>query len=225
MERLKRRAWLGVFVTLIVMGLLLFFCAGTVRYWQAWVFLAIFLATSAFVTVDLLKRDPALLDRRLKGGPVAEKSAVQRIVMTLASAGFIGLLVVSALDRRFGWSRVPFPIVVAGDALTVIGLFLSFNVLKANTFASATIQVTEGQRVVSTGPYAIVRHPMYASGLIYLLGIPIALGSYRGLLVVAAMVPVLVWRLLDEEKLLAKSLPGYVEYQAKVRWRLIPGVF
>jgi protein-S-isoprenylcysteine O-methyltransferase Ste14 len=209
----------------IVMGLLLFLCAGTVRYWQAWVFLAIFLATSIFITVDLLRRDPALLDRRLKGGPVAEKSGVQRIVMSLASAGFIGLLVISALDRRFGWSRVPLSNVIAGEALTVIGLSLSFRVLKANTFASATIQVTEGQSVVSTGPYAIVRHPMYAGGLIYLLGIPIALGSYRGLLVFAAMVPVLIWRLLDEEKLLAESLPGYVEYQAKVRWRLIPKVF
>lgn len=225
MERLKRRAWLGVFVTVIVMGLLLFLCAGTVRYWQAWLFLAIFLAISIFVTVDLLKRDPALLDRRLKGGPVAEKSGVQRIVMTLASAGFLGLLVVSALDRRFGWSRVPRSIVIAGDALTVVGLSLSFRVLRTNTFASATIQVTEGQRVVSTGPYAVVRHPMYAGGLIYLLGIPIALGSYRGLLVFAAMVPVLIWRLLDEEKLLAESLHGYVEYQAKVRWRLIPKVF
>jgi len=209
----------------IVMGLLLFLCARTLRYWQAWVFLAIFLATSIFVTADLLRRDPALLDRRLKGGPVAEKSGVQRIVMTLASAGFIGLLLISAFDRRFGWSRVPLSIVITGEALTVIGLSLSFRVLRANTFASATIQVTEGQRVVSTGPYAVVRHPMYAGGLIYLLGIPIALGSYRGLLVFAAMVPILIWRLLDEEKLLARDLPGYVEYQAKVRWRLIPKVF
>jgi protein-S-isoprenylcysteine O-methyltransferase Ste14 len=224
-ERLKRRAWAGVFLTVLVMGILLFISAGTVRYWQAWVYLAIFLGLSVLITLYLARRDPALLERRLKGGPVAEKGKVQRIVMTLASLGFVGLLVVPALDRRFGWSHLPVFVVIVGDLLTVLGFYATFRVYQENTFASATIQVTEGQRVISTGPYAVVRHPMYASGLIYLLGMPLALGSYMGLLVFAAMLPVLVWRLLDEEKLLAQDLPGYAEYQAKVPWRLIPKVF
>ena len=111
------------------------------------------------------------------------------------------------------------------QSVIVVGLSMTFRVYQENTFASATIQVTSEQRVISTGPYAVVRHPMYASGLVYLIGMPLALGSYRGLLVLAATAPVLIWRLLDEEKLLARSLPGYMEYQTKVRWRLIPKVF
>jgi protein-S-isoprenylcysteine O-methyltransferase Ste14 len=225
MERLKRRAWIGLFVTAVVMGLLVFISAGTIRYWEAWVYLAIFLGLSTVMTVYLMRKDPALLERRLRGGPAAEKRTVQRIVMTLASLGFIGLLVVPGLDHRFGWSHAPLSVVVAGDLLTVIGLSMTFRVYLENTFASATIQVTSEQRVISTGPYAIVRHPMYASGLVYLPGMPLALGSYWGLLVLAATAPVLLWRLLDEEKLLAQDLRGYVEYQTKVRWRLIPKVF
>lgn len=225
MNRLKRRAWVGNVLTLAVMGVVLFVCAGTVRYWQGWLYLAIFLAISILVTLFLLKRDPALLERRLKGGPAAEKGTVQRIVMTLASLGFVGLIAVAGLDRRFGWSQVPLPLVFAGDAMTLLGFYLTFLVLRVNTFASATIQVTEDQRVITTGPYAVVRHPMYSGGLIYLVGMPLALGSYRALLVFAVMFPVLLWRLFDEEKLLARSLPGYVEYQAKVPWRLIPKVF
>lgn len=225
MERLKRKAWIGLFITAVAMGLLVFVSAGTVRYWEAWVYLAIFFGLSTVMTVYLMRKDPALLERRLRGGPAAEKRTVQRIVMTLASLGFIGLLVVPGLDHRFGWSHAPLSVVLAGDLLTVVGLSMTFRVYQENTFASATIQVTSEQRVISTGPYAIVRHPMYASGLVYLIGMPLALGSYRGLLVLAATAPVLIWRLLDEEKLLARSLPGYVEYQTKVRWRLIPKVF
>jgi protein-S-isoprenylcysteine O-methyltransferase Ste14 len=225
MERLKKKAWLGLLLTGVVMALLVFVSAGTVRYWQAWVYLTVFLGVSTGITLHLMRTDSALLERRLSGGPLAEKGKVQRIVMTLASAGFIGLLVLPALDNRFGWSHVPPSLVIAGDVLTLLGFYVTFRVYEANTFASATIQVTSGQRVISTGPYAIVRHPMYAGGLIYLLGMPIALGSYWGLLVFVAMVPALIWRLVDEEKFLVRNLPGYVEYQARVRWRLIPKVF
>lgn len=225
MERLRRRAWIGLLVTALAMGFLLFVSAGTVRYWEAWVWLALFLGISTGMTLDLMKRDPALLERRLSGGPAAEKRMVQRIIMTIASAGYVGLVLVPGLDHRFGWSHVPLAVIIAGDLLTLAGLVMTFRVYQENTFASATIQVTSGQRVVSTGPYAIVRHPMYASGLVYLIGMPLALGSYWGLLVLAAMAPVLVWRLLDEEKLLAQNLPGYPEYRSRVRWRLIPKVF
>jgi protein-S-isoprenylcysteine O-methyltransferase Ste14 len=199
MERLKARAWVGLFLTAVAMGFLVFVAAGTVRYWEAWVWLALFLGISAVMTVYLMRRDPALLERRLSGGPVAEKRMVQRIVMTLASAGYVGLLVVPGLDHRYGWSHAPLAVVIAGDLLTLAGLSMTFRVYRENTFASATIQVTSGQRVISTGPYAIVRHPMYASGLVYLVGMALALGSYWGLLVLAAMAPALVWRLLDEE--------------------------
>jgi protein-S-isoprenylcysteine O-methyltransferase Ste14 len=139
-----------------------------------------------------------------------------------ASLGFISLLVLPALDFRFHWSVVPFGGVVLGDALFVLGFGFIGRVYRENTFTSATIEVTEGQRVIATGPYAVVRHPMYASALLYLLGTPLALGSYWGLLALAFMMPFLLWRLLDEERLLARELPGYTDYQARVRYRLVP---
>jgi protein-S-isoprenylcysteine O-methyltransferase Ste14 len=139
--------------------------------------------------------------------------------------GFTALLVVPGFDYRFGWSRVPLYIVIAGDSLTALGLYITFLAYKANTFAFATIQVTPNQKVISTGPYAIVRHPMYAGGTLYLWGMPLALGSYWGLLPLIVMIPFLIWRLFDEERFLAENLPRYTAYCQKVRYRLIPGIF
>src|SRR5262249_1769536 len=154
-----------------------------------------------------------------------EKRTTQKIIMFYASLGFIGLLVVPALDHRFGWSAVPLPIVILGDVLVVIGFYLVFLVYKENTYTSATIEVAEDQKVISTGPYALVRHPMYASSSLWVLGTPLALGSYWGFLAFAFMMPFLIWRLFDEEKFLARNLPGYVEYQEKVRHRFVPYVW
>lgn len=158
----------------------------------------------------------------MKGGPTAEKRPLQRLIMLGASIRFIGLLVVPALDFRFGWSRLPAGAVVVGDALFALGFGFIGRVYRENTFTSATIEVTEGQRVISTGPYAVVRHPMYASSLLYLLGTPLALGSCWGLLALVFMLPFLLWRLLDEERVLARELPGYTDYQRHVRYRLVP---
>lgn len=207
------------------MGALLFGCAGTPRYWPAWVYLALFFALSAVVTLDLLRRDPALLERRMKGGPTAEPRPLQRVIMLGASIGFVSLLVVPALDFRYGWSSVPVSGVVIGDLLFVVGFGFIGRVYRENTYTSATIEIAEGQRVIDTGPYAVVRHPMYASALLYLAGTPLALGSYWGFAGLAFMLPFLVWRLLDEERLLARELPGYTSYQARVRYRLIPGLW
>ncbi|MGH9868984.1 MAG: methyltransferase family protein [Candidatus Polarisedimenticolia bacterium] len=204
------------------MGLLLFVPAGTIRWWQAWVYLSIFTGASALTTLDLMRRDPALLERRMHGGPAAEKRPAQKLIMVGVSAGFVALLVVPALDHRFGWSSVPAGIVVLGDLLVAAGFALVARVYRENTFTSATIELFEGQTVIATGPYAVVRHPMYASGSLYLLGTPLALGSYWGLAVLAAMAPLLLWRLLDEERFLAKNLPGYAEYRRRVRHRLVP---
>jgi protein-S-isoprenylcysteine O-methyltransferase Ste14 len=225
MRNVNRRAWLGLGFLTVVMGLLLFVPAGTVRYWQGWVYLAVFVGACFLTTIYLIKNDPALLKRRLSGGPTAEKEKAQKIIMLFASLGFIALLVVPALDYRFGWSAVPLYVVIAGDLLVATGFYFIFLVYKENPFSSATVEIAEDQKVISTGPYAIVRHPMYASGLLYLLGTPLALGSYWGLLAFAAMVPFLIWRLFEEEKFLARNLPGYSEYQKRVRSRLIPGFF
>lgn len=225
MNSLAARAWFALAALGVVMGLLLFVPARTIGYWQAWVYLAIFFGASALTTGFLLRRDRALLERRMRGGPTAEKRPVERVIMAFTSIGFIALLVVPALDRRFGWSNVPVYVVAVGDALVAVGFLFIFRVYKENTFTSATIEVAADQRVVSTGPYAVVRHPMYASALLYLAGTPLALGSYWGLVPLVAMLPFLIWRLFDEETLLAGSLPGYVEYQKKVRHRLVPGIW
>jgi protein-S-isoprenylcysteine O-methyltransferase Ste14 len=222
MATLKVRAWLSLAALALVMALLLFASAGTFRYWQAWVYLLLFFGLSAAITFDLSRRDPALLERRMKGGPTAERRPLQRFIMLGASLGFISLLVVPALDFRFNGSAVPLGGVVLGDALFVLGFGFIGRVYRENTFTSATIEIAEGQQVVTTGPYAVVRHPMYASALPYLVGTPLALGSYWGLLGLVVMMPFLVWRLLDEERLLARELPGYMDYQSRVRYRLVP---
>ena len=222
MKNINTRAWLGLAAVIVVMGLLLFVSAGTIRYWQAWLYLSIFTGASVLTTVYLMRNDPALLERRLRGGPTAEKRTAQRLIMLCTSIGFIALLVVPALDQRFGWSNVPLGGISAGDILVALGFYLISLVYRENTFTSATIEIAENQEVVSTGPYAIVRHPMYASASLYLVGTPLALGSYWGLVPVVAIMLFLIWRLIDEERFLATNLPGYTEYQKRVRHRIVP---
>ncbi len=225
MTNLRARAWLALIMLAIVMALLLFVPVATMRYWQAWLYLAIFFGASTLTTLYLMKKDPALLQRRMSGGPTAEKRPVQKVIMLFTSIGFIALLVVPALDQRFGWSSVPTLVVVAGDVLVAVGFYLISIVYRENTYTSATIEIAENQRVISTGPYAIVRHPMYASALLYLVGTPLALGSYWGLVPIVAMVPFLIWRLFDEERFLSRNLSGYADYQRRVPHRLVPFVW
>ena len=209
----------------VVMAALLFGSAGMLRWWEAWVYLFLFFTLSALVTADLMRRDPALLERRLKGGPQAERRGAQRVIMAVASLAFLSVLVVPGLDVRFGWSAVPLAGIVLGDLLFVVGFTFVGRVYRENTYTSATIETYEGQHVIDTGPYALVRHPMYSGALLYILGTPLALGSYVGLIGVGCMAAVIVWRLLDEERMLVRELPGYAAYRARVRWRLVPGVW
>jgi len=225
MSDLDAKAWLGFACLAVVVALLLFVPAGTPLYWQAWAYLAVFFGPSVVITRYLMKNDPALLRRRLRGGPTAEKETSQKIIMSFTSIGFVALLVVSALDHRFGWSSPPAFLTIAADLLILLGLYIVFLVYRENSFSSATIEVAADQRVISTGPYAVVRHPMYAGSFLYLLATPLALGSWWGLLVAAGLAPFFAWRLLDEERVLKEKLPGYADYCSKLRWRLIPGVF
>ena len=206
----------------LAMGALIFASAGTLDFWQAWLFLACYFAASLVVSLWLQRHDPALLRRRMRGGPFAEGERSQKIIMTITSIGFIALLVVPGFDRRFGWSEMPDAVAIIGDMLLLAGWLGILAVFRANSYAAATIQVASGQKVVSTGPYAIVRHPMYAAALLMLLGIPISLGSWWGALVLLSLLPALAWRLLDEERLLLRDLEGYAGYRRKVPWRLIP---
>jgi len=215
----------SLFALLLVMAAMIFVAAGTMRYWQAWLFLLVYSGASLVGTIDLMRRDRALLRRRMRGGPFAEKQPIQRLIMTIVSVAYIGLLLVPAFDHRFGWSQMSPLFVVAGDALVVLGFAGILRVFRENSFSAATVEVAPDQTVISTGPYAIVRHPMYAAAAVLMAGIPVALGSWWGLVVMAAIVPVLVWRLLHEERLLAEQLPGYRDYLMRVRWRLVPKVW
>jgi protein-S-isoprenylcysteine O-methyltransferase Ste14 len=225
MNSLDIRAFRSTVLGALAMAALLFVPAGTFGYWQAWVFLAVFVGASSAIGIYLALKDPELLERRMKVGPAAEKETAQKIIMTFALAGFFALLLLPAFDHRFGWSKLPAYLALAGDVLVGLGFFLTFLVLRENSYSASTIQVIEGQKVISTGLYAIVRHPMYAGALVMLLGMPLALGSWWGLCALLFIVPVLIWRLLDEERLLRKELPGYVEYTREVRYRLVPGLW
>jgi protein-S-isoprenylcysteine O-methyltransferase Ste14 len=219
------KAFGGLLFLLLVMGALIFIPAWTLNYWQAWMFLAVFGASSLAVTLYLMKNDPKLLERRTQGGPISEKETSQKIIQTITAIGFVAILLVSPLDHRFGWSPIPLYVPVAGEALIVFGMLIIFFVFKQNSFASSTIEIAPDQKVISTGLYGLVRHPMYMGAFFYLVGIPLSLGSLWGLLVIVLMMPALIWRLVDEEEFLAKNLPGYVEYQNKLRYRLIPFIW
>jgi protein-S-isoprenylcysteine O-methyltransferase Ste14 len=225
MTMLNVKAVASLLILLAVLAGLIFASAGTLRYWQGWTFLLVYFAASLAITLDLMWRDPALLARRMSGGPWAEKEPAQRRIMVITSIGFIALIVIPGLDRRFGWSGMSPLIALGGDVLILLGFAGIHRVFRENSFTSATIELASDQRVISSGPYAVVRHPMYAAALMMLSGIPIALGSWWGLLVIAVILPTLIWRLLDEERFLAMNLRGYREYQDKVRYRLLPSVW
>jgi protein-S-isoprenylcysteine O-methyltransferase Ste14 len=222
---LTTNALRAVVILTASIGLVVFAIAGTVDYWQGWMFVATFGVMSFGITLYLARHDPALLQRRMTGGPQAEKQPAQRVIMAFASIGFVALLVIPALDHRFDWSQVPGVVSVFGNLLVILGWIGCYRVFRENSFAAATIDVAPDQNLVTTGPYAIVRHPMYAAGLVMIAGMPIALGSWWGLIVAAAEVPVLMWRLLDEERFLTERLPGYAAYREKVRFRLLPSVW
>lgn len=211
--------WLFGVVTL---GLALFLPAWTFNYWQAWVFIVVFLGSTTIVGIDLALHNPELVERRKKVGPTAEQSLTQKVIITLSLTGCAGLVVFCALAYRFVWAPVPAYISWVGDVLVALGYLIDWFVFKENSFGAASIQTFEGQHVVSTGLYAYMRHPMYMGVLVMMIGVSLALGSWWGLVVVALLTLVLVWRILDEEHFLKRELAGYSEYAQKVPYRLVP---
>jgi protein-S-isoprenylcysteine O-methyltransferase Ste14 len=225
MKDLHRKALIGILRTFVMLAAAVFLPAWTLRYWQGWVCLAAFFVPACLISVWVAKHDPALLERRLKAGPKAEKETGQKIVQMITSIVFLGDFAVPAFDHRFGWSSVPVWAAVIGDLMMLVGFAITFAVFKANSFTSGIIEVAEDQKVISTGPYAIVRHPLYSGGLIMLFGIPPALGSWWGMLVNLPLLAAIIWRLLDEERFLVEKLTGYAEYRESVRYRLVPFVW
>ena len=225
MAKLYVKGIVSTLIGAVLLAALLFGLAGTFDYWQGWLFFIVFEGCSIALGLYFAIHDPKLLERRLSVGPTAEKETSQKIIMTLAFIGFIALIVVPALDRRFGWSPTPASVAIAGNILVALSFVIFFRVFQINSYGASTIQVFEGQPVVSSGPYALVRHPMYSGAAIMVLGTPLALGSWWGLLAAVLFLPVLAWRLIDEERYLAKHLQGYAEYMRKVPYRLMPQVW
>ncbi|OBF07094.1 isoprenylcysteine carboxylmethyltransferase family protein [Mycobacterium sp. 852002-10029_SCH5224772] len=205
--------------------LILLLPAGTLHYWQAWVFIAVFTAATIVPTIYLSRANPAALQRRMRAGPRAEPRTAQKFIITASFLGLFATMVFSALDHRFGWSSVPAWLSLLGDVLVAAGLGIAMLVIVQNSYAAATVTVEAGQTLVSGGLYRFVRHPMYVGNVIMMIGIPLALGSYWGLLFVIPGAVVLTLRIVDEEKLLIHELPGYREYAERVPYRLVPYVW
>jgi protein-S-isoprenylcysteine O-methyltransferase Ste14 len=201
---------------------LLFLSAGTLWYWQAWIYLWTVMAGTLVVGGWLYFADRELFERRTRTG---EKEPAQRWFGALFAVDFVLLLLLAGLDRRLGWSRVPAAAVLGADLIVVIGYGLFARVLRENSYASRIIEVHAGQRVISTGPYRWVRHPMYSAAILWVFAAPVALGSFWALVPALALPFVLALRIRNEEEVLARGLPGYSEYMERVRHRIIPGVW
>jgi len=204
---------------------LIFLTAGTWNYWQGWVFLAVFAASTTAFTIYLAIYDKPLLERRMKAGPWHEQERAQQVIVSLVFVAFFAFIILPILDYRYGLSRVPAWVSLGGNALIVLSYLAIFRVIRANSWAASNIRVEADQKVIDAGPYAYVRHPMYAAAIWLFVGIPLALGSWWSVALLILFLPVLLWRLLDEEKILARDLPGYTEYMRRVKYRLIPRVW
>ncbi len=226
MDNLCFRAIRAAVIGTVVFFALIFIPAWTLDYWQGWAFFGTFVGLSSLTTVYLALYDKQLLERRLHAGPTAEKTSAQKVITAVGGLIFVGSLVGSILDHRFGWSpAVPAWLSLLGDAFGGLGFLIYFLVIRANRYAASTVEVAKGQTVVSTGPYAIVRHPMYAGAIVMLVWTPLALGSWWGLLSTPLFVGWFVWRLSDEEQVLRANLPGYPAYMGSVRYRLVPYIW
>lgn len=221
-KNLRKKIALLVPAVFLGLGLIFFVPAGTPDYWEAWVYCAVLLVPFLFVLTYLLRKEPELLARRIR---LREKEPAQRIIIGASGLLFFTGFLIPGLDHRYGWSDIPVVAVLAADALIILGYTLVFLVFKENPFASRVVEVVQDQKVISTGPYALVRHPMYLGTSIMWLATPIALGSYWALPLFLVLPIVLVYRIRNEEEVLLRELPGYREYMQTVRYRLIPYIW
>ena len=216
---LTTRLILRSLFAVILVAALLFIPAGSLRYWQGWAFMAILFLPMPITSVYFLKRDPQLVERRLR---TREKVTEQQTIIRWAQLTFFGSLLIPGMDYRFGWSRVPLWLTILSQSFVLAGYLVTLWVMQENSFASRTVQIEEGQRVISTGPYRLVRHPMYFGAVLMLLFLSPALGSWWALPGFLLVIPLIVLRLLNEEKMLRRDLPGYSDYCLRTPSRLIP---
>ena len=218
---ITKQAILGLSALAVLLWVVLFLPAWTLNFWQAWVYWLVFLACITAVSAYFLKKDLNLIASRLKVG-ASEKENTQKITQAVISVFFILLILVPSIDHHYQWSSVPSYLSLVGDVFVALGIFVIFFVFKENSYTSVLVEVNEGQKVISSGPYGKVRHPMYSGALIILLFTPLALGSFWGLLAFPPILAAIVVRIVGEEKFLTEHLEGYMKYCQKVRYRLIP---
>lgn len=221
-KKVVRLTYLRFFSGIPVLGLFFFLPAGTINYWEAWVYLALLFTPMFFMMQYLIKNDPALLERRMR---TKEKDAEQSLIIKISYIYYIVVFLLPGFDKRYGWSDTPLWAIIAAQILVLLGYTMVVWVFRTNSYASRTVEVDEDQKVIVTGPYAIVRHPMYSGVTILYIMSPLALGSYWVVIPALMIIPLLVARILSEERILAKELTGYKEYQQKVKYRLLPGIW
>jgi len=222
MKNLKTKLWILLIVSFVLIALAVFLTAGTIYYWQGWVFLGVGAFTSFLLTIYTVK-NPILLENRV--GSTKEQRPIQKIIVLCMALSGIALITIPGLDHRFGWSSMPNWLSIFGDLLIILCMWIVYLTYKENSFGSSTVKIVKNQKVITTGPYAIVRNPMYSAGMMYFIGLPLALGSYWGLIPAMLTILGLVWRLSEEEKFLVKNLPGYKEYCSKIHWHLMPWIY
>jgi len=221
-SELIKKVFARLLIMIPLMLAMFFLPAGTFAYWEAWLYLAVLLVPMFFALIYLLKNDPELLERRMR---MREKEASQKLIVKLASLYYFLIFLIPGFDKRFGWSNVPVGVVIIADVLVLLGYGIFFLVLRQNRYASRIIEVERGQEVISSGPYAIVRHPMYLGVSLMYIFSSLALGSYWAVIPSLLIIPLLVVRIRNEESVLGKELKGYKEYIQKTKYRLIPGIW
>ncbi len=225
MDSLHKKSYSGLIQLSVILGAIIFLPAWTLNYWQGWFYLVAFSLPCVLITVYFLKHDRGLIERRLKSGPAAEKEKSQKIIQSMASIVVVAIVVFSVLDWRFRWSVVPPLLSFVSNVIVIDGFYIVYLVFRENSFTSATIAVAEEQKLITTGPYSVMRHPMYSGAILMFIFTPLALGSFWGLIPGFMLILILFFRTLHEEKFLAKNLPGYDEYCRKVRYRFIPFIW
>jgi protein-S-isoprenylcysteine O-methyltransferase Ste14 len=209
-------------LALLILGIMFFLPARTLRYWEAWIYIGILFSGASSVIIYFLKRDPEFLERRIR---TREKVREQKIIILLGWFLFLPTFLIPGFDRYYGWSDISISMVIVSDIFVLAGYIIVIRVFRENSFASRVVEINSGQKVISTGPYAIVRHPMYSGNLLMYGFTPVALGSWWALIGSVLITVLILFRILSEEKFLSENLEGYTEYQHKTIYRLIPGIW
>jgi protein-S-isoprenylcysteine O-methyltransferase Ste14 len=222
LAKLKRAALVRFVFGFLFLGIILFTTAGTIRYWQAWLYLAVHFSSVALFLIYLIRKDPELLRPRMMA---REREKIQKAVMLAVIPLYVALFIIPGLDRRYGWSIVPAWITITAVLTALSGYGLFVRVLLENRFAHRIVMIEKEQKLITTGPYAVVRHPMYSGAILTFVAAPVALGSFWGLIAIPGIIVSLLVRIHNEEKVLSRGLAGYDAYRRNVRWRIIPGIW